>query len=139
MAKEVISVVFRAGGDRLLPPSPPCSQRRVVQWLRNVSCENFVTASWCSVCQSGSLRTVARKFSIGGAWPSKIWQKLNWFIVFHVSIWGGLSLPWRRDCSNLVQRLKFNRILATSCAGIKSARIAAVIRFDAGKSSVAPL
>jgi len=25
----------------------------------------------------------------GGAWHSKNWQKLNWFIVFHVSIWGG--------------------------------------------------
>ena len=32
-------------------------------------------------------RTVARKFSIGG-----LWQNLNWFIVFHVSNWGGLEL-----------------------------------------------
>ena len=24
----------------------------------------------------------------GGAWHSKNWQKLNWYIVFHVSIWG---------------------------------------------------
>ena len=46
-----------------------------------------------------------KKFSIGGfaflrealglcwgAWHSKIWRKLNWFIVFHVSIWEGLEL-----------------------------------------------
>ena len=44
-------------------------------------------------------RTVARKFSIGalwvyagGAWHSKNWQQLNWFVVFHASIWGGLEL-----------------------------------------------
>jgi len=43
----------------------------------------------CFVC------SVARKFSIGGlcvsaggTWHSKNWQKLHWFIVFHVSIWG---------------------------------------------------
>ena len=28
----------------------------------------------------------------GGAWNSKNWQKINWFIVFHVLIWGGLEL-----------------------------------------------
>jgi len=40
-----------------------------------------------------------RKFSIGGAlglcggaWHCKNWQNLNWFIVFHVSIRGGLEL-----------------------------------------------
>ena len=44
----------------------------------------------------------------GVAWHSKNWQKLHWFIVFHVSIWGGAwsfvwgtkptkAPPWRRD------------------------------------------
>jgi len=41
-----------------------------------------------------------------GAWHSKNWQKLHWFIVFHVSIWGGLGVlfgesklpPWRQGC-----------------------------------------
>jgi len=28
----------------------------------------------------------------GGAWHSKNWQNLNWFTVFHVTIWGGLEL-----------------------------------------------
>ena len=54
-------------------------------------------------------RSVARKFSIGGfaflrgplrlcrrASHSKNWQKLNWFIVFHVSIWGAWSFLWGR-------------------------------------------
>jgi len=27
-----------------------------------------------------------------GSWHSENWQKLNWFIVFHISIWGGLKL-----------------------------------------------
>ena len=27
-----------------------------------------------------------------GAWHSKNWQKLNWFIVFHLSVWGGMEL-----------------------------------------------
>ena len=71
-------------------------------------------------------RTVARKFSLGalcisargfrfvrGAWHSKHWPTLNWFIVFHISIWGTWSFvwrakppknPWRRDCST---HLKF--------------------------------
>jgi len=52
-------------------------------------------------------RTVARKFSIGGlcfsavgfgfvrgAWHSKNWQNLNWFVVFHFSIWGAWSFVW---------------------------------------------
>jgi len=52
-------------------------------------------------------RTVARKFSIrglcvsagglglcGGARHSKNWQKLNWFILFHVSIWVAWSFFW---------------------------------------------
>jgi len=48
-------------------------------------------------------RTVARKFSnrgtlglCGGAWHSKNWQKLNWFIVRHFQFGGGLELVWGR-------------------------------------------
>jgi len=47
----------------------------------------------------------------GWAWYSKNWQNLIWFIVFHVSIWGGWSVfwgakppkasPWRRDLSEV--------------------------------------
>ena len=67
------------------------------------NCEADAQEYWAS---RPLTRTVARKFSIGGfaflrgvalglcggGWYSKNWQKLNWFIVFHVSIWGGLEL-----------------------------------------------
>ena len=33
-------------------------------------------------------------FERGGAWHSKNSQKLNWFAVFHVSIWGAWSFVW---------------------------------------------
>jgi len=29
-----------------------------------------------------------------GAWHSEIWQKLHWFEVFHISIWGAWSFVW---------------------------------------------
>jgi len=38
----------------------------------------------------------------GGSWHSKNWRNLNWFIVFHVSLWGDWAPktpPWRRDCA----------------------------------------
>jgi len=41
-------------------------------------------------------RTIARRSSIGrlrlcrGDWHSKIWQKIHWFIVFHLPILGDL-------------------------------------------------
>jgi len=31
---------------------------------------------------------------VRGDWHSKNWQKLHWFIVFHVSIWGVWSFVW---------------------------------------------
>jgi len=43
------------------------------------------------------IRTVARKSSIGaftfvqGAWHSKAWQNIHWFILSHISIRGGLE------------------------------------------------
>jgi len=57
------------------------------------------------VDQTGSPRTAARKSSIGGLYVCagvftfvqggldiQIWQKFHEFIVFHISIWGGLEL-----------------------------------------------
>jgi len=40
-----------------------------------------------SIC----IRTVARKFLENGVWRSKIWHKLHWLILFHISIWGSWS------------------------------------------------
>ena len=47
--------------------------------------------------------------SCGRAWHSKKWQKLNWHIVFHVSIWGGLSSqkPSRSDRTDLAVHIFF--------------------------------
>ena len=39
----------------------------------------------------------------GWAWHSKNWQKLNRFIVFHVSIWGGLELCFGGDGTGFEQ------------------------------------
>ena len=45
-----------------------------------------------------SLPTITRRSSIWrprlckGDWNSKIWQKIHWFIVFHISILGDLQL-----------------------------------------------
>ena len=45
------------------------------------------------VFNRGALRFCGGALGLfGGAWHSKHWQKLNWFIVFHVSVWGGLEL-----------------------------------------------
>ena len=59
------------------------------------------------VFNRGALRLCGETLHLcGGAWNSKNWQKLHWFIVFHVSIWGVWSFvlgpkptkdpPWRR-------------------------------------------
>jgi len=45
------------------------------------------------VFNRGALRFCRGALALCGRdWHSKIWQKLNWFIVFHVSILGVLEL-----------------------------------------------
>ena len=34
-----------------------------------------------------------------GAWNSENWQKLHWFIVFRISIWGAGSFVWGANCT----------------------------------------
>jgi len=115
------------------------------------------TVSWnwrCFWDSNSWIRTVARKFSIGGlcfsagsfgfvqgrAWHSINWQKLNWVIVFHVSIWRGLGLcfggqapkppsPWRRDwveccasCTTESKELLQSLLLAFALSGWPTAR-----------------
>jgi len=87
----------------------------------------LIAKAQCAVVQR---RTVATKSSLGGALCScgglcvcaggldmKSWQNLQWFIVFHISIWGGLVLclggwahqspPWRRDWFNVSRTLRY--------------------------------
>jgi len=45
------------------------------------------------VFNRGTLRFCEGSLGLcGRAWHSTNWQNLNWFIVFHVSLWGGLEL-----------------------------------------------
>jgi len=56
-----------------------------------------IIRAWCySLPLFVTNRTITRRSSIGrlrlcrGDWHSKIWQKIHWFIVFHIPILGDL-------------------------------------------------
>jgi len=49
--------------------------------------ESFLIGGLC--VSAGGLWVYARE-----AWHSKFWENLNWFIGFHVSIWGAWRLVW---------------------------------------------
>ena len=80
--------------------------------LMKIFCVRHCRIGWQLIWNERWNRTVARKFSIGGlcvsaggfksvhggAWYSKNGQKLNWFILFHVSIWVGLEF-WLEELS----------------------------------------
>ena len=70
----------------------------IIQYRRFIKSNKVKACTMYVCCSSHPSRTVDRNFSIwwlyvcAGASRCINWQKLYWFMVFHISIWGSLEL-----------------------------------------------